>query len=173
VNTFALIEHLPEFTFDIVKYYSIKFYGADVDEFRDFLNRHEDEDDYEDDLNNLVEWLVNIGNNEGAKEIFFRNESNYSEASALPPPRSIMKAHELEVENIRLYCLRLNECVVFLFNGGIKTEQHAQNCPNVSKYFKQANLLARKIDQLIREQEIEWNYDFTDIEFDTDLRIEL
>lgn len=173
MNTFATIEPIPGFTFDIVKYYTVKIYGSDIDEFRDFLSRHEDNKDYEEDLNNLIEWLINIGKNEGAKEKYFRNESSNSEATALPPPKSIMKTHELEVEDIRLYCLRLNECVVFLFNGGIKTEKHAQDCPNVSKYFKQANLFARKIDQLIKEQEIQWNYDWTDIEFNKDLRIEL
>lgn len=173
MNIFATIECLPDFTFDIVKYYTIKIYGSDIDEFRDFLFRLEDDQDHEEDLNNLILWLEYIGNNEGAKEKFFRNESSNSEARALPPPKSIMKTHELEVEDIRLYCLRLNESVVFLFNGGIKTEKYAQDCPNVSKYFKQANLIARKLDQLIKDKEIEWNYDWTDIEFDTELRIEL
>lgn len=173
MNIFARIECLSDFTFEIVKYYTIKYYEADIDEFRDFLFRHEDNHEYEEDFNNLIYWLEYIGKNEGAKEKFFRNESSNSEASALPPPKSIMEAHELEVKDIRLYCLRLNDNVVFLFNGGIKTTKYAQDCPNVSKYFKQANLIANKLDQLIREKEIKWNYDWTDIEYDTELKIEL
>ena len=123
MNTFAVIEKLEEFAFELVNYYSVRFLGNDVNEFYDFLNRMEDEPSVSDDLNNLFIWLEKIGAEEGAKKDFFRNEAIRSDASALPPPRKQMEIYELMVENLRLYCLRANEHVVFLFNGGIKSQE--------------------------------------------------
>ena len=85
-----------------------------------------------------------------------------------------MEFHEIIVkEYLRLYCFVANEHVVFLFNGGIKTTQFPYDCPNVGAYFKQANYLTRKIDELFQEKTVEWNRDFTDIIYDPSLTIEL
>lgn len=75
------------------------------------------------------------------------------------------------MKNLRLYCLRANDHVVIFFNGGMKIKQKAQDCPNVGPYFRQANQLARKIDQLFQQKEINWELDFTDIVFDENLKI--
>ncbi|GAH84456.1 unnamed protein product [marine sediment metagenome] len=173
MNTFGKLEALKNFTFEKVKYYSIRFEHSENNEFHDFLNRMEDESEYEEDMNNLFVWLEYIGQKEGAKEKYFRHEGYNSDASALPPPSSIMEVHEIPVNDIRLYCFRLNEHVVALFNGGIKTTDKAQDCPNVSQYFKQANNIVKKLNQLFIENELSWNDDFTDIIFDDDLTIEI
>ena len=173
MNTFGKLVTVNDFAFNLVKYYSIEFDHMRIPEFIEFLERMENEEEYKDDVNNLFVWLEKIGQEEGAKQKYFRHEGYYSDTSALPPPRHIMEAHEIPVNDIRLYCLRLNEHVVILFNGGIKTTDKAQNCPNVSKYFIQANLIAKKIDLLIREGEISWNSDFTDLTFDENLTIEI
>ena len=105
-----------------------------------------------------------MGKQTGAKENYFRFENV---ATALPP-------RFIELENaLRLYCHRLNDHVVFLFNGGIKTALKVQDCNNVKHHFKLANQLAVAIDRLLKENEINWINDFTDIEFSTDLIIEL
>jgi hypothetical protein len=174
VNTFAYIERLAEFQFQRVKYFSIRIEGNEVNEFYDFLNRMEDIKEIEDDLNNLLVWIDEIGERYGAiKDRFFRNESIYADVSALPPPRKQMEFSEIFVKNLRLYCLVANENVVFLFNGGIKTTDKAQNCPNVSQYIKQANLIAKKIDELYNEGEIRWSANSEDILFDENLEFEL
>jgi len=146
---------------------------AEVNEFFDFLNRIEEVEAYESDLSNLLVWLEEIGDNYGAQKRFFRSEAWVADVQALPPPRKQMELKKIEVEDLRLYCLVLNEQVVILFNGGIKTTHKAQDCPNVGTYFKQANQLATKIDQLITSGEIYWNEDFTDIRFNENLEIEL
>ncbi len=84
-----------------------------------------------------------------------------------------MEAIDIWVENLRLYCLVLNDHVVFLFNGGIKTADNAKDCPNVGPYIKQANELVKKIDELLINKEISWNKNQTDICFDENLEIEL
>lgn len=173
MNNFATILPIESLQFYKVKYYSVKFEDNDVTEFEDFLNRMEDLPEIEDDLNNLLVWIEEIGQNYGAQRKFFRDEGYGGDVSALPPKHKEMQLKEIEVKNLRLYCLRANDHVVIFFNGGMKTEQKAQDCPNVGPYFKQANQLARKIDLLFQQKEINWKLDFTDIVFHENLKIEL
>jgi len=174
VNNFATIVRLTGFQYKKVRYFSIWFKENEVNEFFGFLNRMEDIVEVSDDLSNLLVWIEEIGENYGAiKNRFFRNESITADVQALPPPAREMEAHEIQVEDLRLYCMVLNENIVFLFNGGIKTKDNAKDCPNVGPYIKQANRLVRLIDECISRKEIRWNIDHTDIEFDEDLELEL
>lgn len=173
MNRFAYIERLVDFQFRKIKYFSVCFEKAEVNEFFDFLNRMEDVEEIENDLSNLLVWIEELGNNYGAQKRFFRNEAWIADVQALPPPSKQMKLKHIEVDDLRLYCLVLNENVVFLFNGGIKTTDKAQGCPNVGEYFKQANQLALKIDQFIKSGDIKWNKHFTNILFNENLEIEL
>ena len=173
MNIFAHIVKLDRFTFRKVKYYSIRLEGSQFTEFEDFLERMESEPVVELDVINLFTWLEIIGEKEGAKEKYFRHEGFISDAKALPPGAPIMKAHQLMVQDVRLYCHRLNENVVILFNGGIKTKTRAQDCPNVSIYFNQANRMAKQINDFFKEKEIRWNSDHTDIVFHQDLTLTL
>jgi hypothetical protein len=151
----------------------MQFEGYEITEFEDFITRMQEEPEYLGDVRNLFIWLELIGETEGAKEKFFRHEGFISDVMALPPNYYVMKDEDLQVKDLRLYCQRLNEHVVILFNGGIKTKQKAQDCPNVSAYFRQANLLAKKINHLFNEGEISWNIDYTDIIFGEELILEL
>ena len=174
MNIFATIERLSDFQYEKVRYYSIRFEENEVNEFFDFLNRMEEIEEITDDLSNLLVWIEEIGEKYGAiKNRFFRNESITADVQALPPGRKQMVALELPVEHLRLYCLVLNEHVVFLFNGGIKTTHEAKDCPNVGPHIKQANAIVRKIDEHFRLGNITWNYDQSDILFHKKLEIEL
>ena len=73
-----------------------------------------------------------------------------------------------KANNLRLYCLRANSNVVFLFSGDIKTTQKAQDCPNVRKHFNLANTLTKAIDNAFIENDIIWNEDCTLIKCDED-----
>lgn len=173
MNIFVHIQRLEDFQFDIVKFFSVRIEENEVNEFYDFLNRMEDIEELEEDLLNLLVWIEEIGEYIGAKKHLFRNESITADVQALPPPAKQMQVYEIPVENLRLYCLVLNEHVVFLFNGGIKTTGNAKDCPNVGPHIKQANRIAGKIDELLKENEITWNFDHTDIKFDENLEFEL
>ena len=74
---------------------------------------------------------------------------------------------------LRLYTFRLNENVVFLFSGDLKTSRYAQDCPNVSSHFNLANKLTAAIQLALEEKEIRWIEDFTQIEFEQDFKLEL
>lgn len=176
MNKFAVIERLEDFTFEKVTYYSIRFLRQENDdtEFYDFLRRMDQNPEVHEDLGNLILWIEEIGKNHGAiRERFFRHEARGGEASALPPPRKQMEYHEIYVESLRLYCLVANPYVVFLFNGGIKTQDDPMDCPNVRPHFIKANELARKIDDCFHSRDIEWNEDQTDIIIHPDLEIEI
>ena len=174
MNIFAKVIKLEDFTYSKVSFYSIVFEGktTEENEFYDFLTRMESIEEIENDLSNLLSWIDEIGENYGAKKKYFRPEGIHADTSALPPPRFQMLSDELIVENLRLYCFVANEHIVFLFNGGIKTELKAQDCPNVGMYIKQANDLTRAIEHLFNK-EIFWNEDFTDLKFKADLEIEI
>ena len=57
----------------------------------------------------------------------------------------------------RSYCLFISTSIVFLFNGGIKTKDKAQDCENVKGYFQEANKITLRIDELIRDRQIEFD----------------
>ena len=174
MNIFAKIVRLPDFQFTKVRYFSICFRENEVNEFFDFLNRMEEIAEVAEDLSNMLVWIEEIGEKYGAiKNRFFRNESIIADVQALPPSKKQMEAFEIPVEDLRLYCMVLNENVVFLFNGGIKTTVNAKDCPNVGPYINQANQVVSKIDECIINKDITWNEDYTDIVFDEDLEIEL
>jgi hypothetical protein len=48
---------------------------------------------------------------------------------------------------IRLYVVRMSENHLILLNGGLKTQNDPQNCPNVQAHFNFAVTLARVIDR--------------------------
>jgi len=171
VNIFATIVAVKSFNFKKVKYYSVQIGDNRNNEFLDFLLRMEQIPQIEEDLGIFFNWLELIGEEFGALPFYFRHEGI---ADGLPPPKNQMKLKELELgSNLRLYCLRANDHVVFLFNGGIKTTDKAQDCPNVSSYFRQANKLADEINKRFISGDITWNSDLTDIIFEPNLDIEL
>lgn len=71
--------------------------------------------------------------------------------------------------NLRLYCHRLNEYVVILFSGAIKTAHTAQECPNVKPHFELANKLTVTIDKAFKENEIFWIDDYHNIDYPDNL----
>ncbi len=126
-------------------------------------------------LNYLISCINFIGDRKGALQQYFRLEND---ASALPPPTNVAKKELVSIINedievsgfdLRLYCLRLNDNVVILFNGGIKTTDYPQDCPNVRRHFNMANTLAKKITEAITDNEIEVSED--DILYDNDFEI--
>lgn len=77
---------------------------------------------------------------------FFRAERR---ASALPPPLNKNKVSNILVapnSKLRLYCYILNDHIIILCGGGIKSEQQAENCPNVQAHFFLANRIAEFFD---------------------------
>ena len=55
---------------------------------------------------------------------------------------------------LRLFCLKLNEEIVVLFNGGEKTSQNTQNSNSLSLKFKEAQEFGKRIEAALINKEI-------------------
>lgn len=134
----------------------------------------EQEKKNKDKLNHILAWLKEIGNKYGASYYHFRNEQYQGEALGLPPkkftkPPVYVEDGEIKRNNLRLYCHRLNNNIVVLFSGDLKTAETPQECPNVKTHFIRANQLSVSIDNAFKENEITWIYDNEDINYSDDL----
>lgn len=172
MNTFAQIKPIAQY--DKVSYYSVCIEESHLSIFEEFLQNHTEKNTKK--LNHVLEWIKIIGIKYGAQSHLFRPEAETADASALPPKGigrkpHFIENHENKANNLRLYCLRANEHVVFLFNGAIKTTKYAQDCPNVRQHFKLANQLSKSIDNAFINKEIVWNVDFTQIDFEKDFKL--
>lgn len=178
VNNFAKIKLVQRF--NKVTYYTLLLNEDEMSLFGQFTVKHTSEN--KDKLNHIMAWIKVIGNKIGAREHYFRNEAETADASALPPRgidkeptyveyNEITGKEENRENNLRLYCLRANDHVVFLFNGDIKTANKAQDCDKVRPHFRRANKLTEIIDQAFRDKEIKWNAGQTDILFDNDFEL--
>lgn len=154
-------------------YYSVVINGdeGEMSLFEEFIDKHGVVN--KEKLNHILIWLKEIGNRYGALPHFFRHEKG---ATALPPPGINREPCYLEEGNtasnsLRLYCHRLNEHIVFLFDGDIKTTDQAQDCPQVAPHFNFANTLAFAIDNALRNGDMEWDDDYMDIIYEQNLKI--
>lgn len=149
MNIFAEIKHVERYK--KVNYYTVHFEDKQYSEFEEFIRKHENDSKIEDEYGDIISWLEKIGDEIGADPRYFRHEKK---ADALPPPSKFVEIDY--TENLRLYCMRVTNSIVLLFNGAIKTGgiDKAQDCPNVSPYFNSANKLVACIDELIRDRSI-------------------
>lgn len=161
-----------------VSYYSVCVDNEDlpIDEVKSLFELFIDEqqDKNKTKLNHILAWLREIGDKYGASTNYFRNEQHQGEAMGLPPNQVAKEPvytedGEITPNNLRLYCHRLNDCVVILLSGALKTADTAQKCPNVKPHFELANKLTTVIDNAFKEKEIIWTNDGTDIEYSNDL----
>lgn len=195
MNTFAKLIRLEQLAFGHVQYYSLQPEDDEVTIFEDFLNRMEDRAEEDGtigtQLEQMMNWIETIGREvqHPLRDGFFRHEGRNSDAKALPPPAHKARGYaqrkaardrsfqpgELATGNMRLYCMVANDHVAVLFNGGIKTPgiNDAYDCPEVGPWFRQANRLCNRLQQLFVDGEIRWNDDRTDIDFDPELEIAL
>lgn len=146
MNIFAKIVEVN--TFNKVTFYSVVKEGERTNMFLEFVNRIAQKKELTEDLKQIQVWLKRIGDKFGAKEQYFRFEQA---AHALPPPAKYIKMNSM----LRLYCMRVNNNAVVLFSGDVKTTHLAQDCPHVRRYFNEAVHLTTKIDEAIRERQIQ------------------
>ena len=174
MNKFAHIKPIAQYA--RVSYYSIVLEEDDaVSLFEKFVIEQDRAERKK--LNHILRWIKIIGEKYGAQIHHFRPEAKFADASALPPKGKTREPAYIEngkkANNmLRLYTFRVNESVVFLFNGGLKTTKYAQDCPNVAPCFHLANQLTAALQKALEEKEIRWNEDFTQIDYDSDFEIQ-
>lgn len=149
MNTFAVElfdDHGSQCTF-----YTVRKEGCETSETDKFFIKFENSKKHKRSLQELAKFLeIVIAEEDGAIEDYFRFEN---EAHALPPSGK-HRLGQISVDfgnfPLRLYCLRLTENLVILFNGNEKTSGTAQS-GNTSMAFYEANAFALKIRRALND----------------------
>lgn len=155
MNTFVL-----ELWFDEAKrcnFYTVRLEDAESSETDRFFEKYENEDNpYNTNAYELFRLITHsIGNVYGAIDDFFdRTEDN---AQALPPKPKyrIPEIKEIGINfPLRLYCLRISDSIVVLFNGGIKNQRTNQESDDIRMRFYDAQQFAKQIIQALHDETI-------------------
>lgn len=130
--------------------YTVRWEHKSHSETEEFFRAHYHDEDLRPHLQELGQLLRQIGERTGAVPSFFRHERS---AFALPPsgkPRVGQLLLNFEDCPVRLYCLRISNQIVILFNGAKKTSLTAQD-GETAIAFREANRLAECITRAIAE----------------------
>lgn len=135
-------------------FYTVRWQGAEFSETDKFFQKFRYDKQLKHSIRELASFLkVVIGDEYGALEDFFRFENT---AQAIPPSGTY-KVEDIYINfgnfPLRLYCLRISETLVVLFNGGEKTASSAQG-GKTSMAFHEANFFANRILEALREKDI-------------------
>lgn len=151
MNTFAL--EIFDDQGQVCTFYTVRWVDEDLSETDKFFEKYENHSTFQRPLQELAEFISKkIGDEMGALEDFFRFEN----AAQALPPSGTYKVEDIYIDYgnfpLRLYCLRISETLVVLFNGGEKTADTAQG-GKTSMAFRDANLFAKRImDALINKE---------------------
>jgi hypothetical protein len=149
VNTFALEVFDDEGRKCTI--YTVRWDGHQYSETDKFFSKFEEDPILGDSLKELATFLGKVISDErGAKKGFFRHENR---AMALPPKSGTYKFDHITINTtdfpLRLYCLRLSDSLLILFNGAEKTSRDAQS-GETRTFFNEANQFAKKIDEALK-----------------------
>jgi len=126
-----------------VSYYTIHSLDDKLCETDKFFNRFKDDPIHLTDIQTIKYWMERMGDNQGAMERHFRPEKRAHAIPILP-----------QGSKLRLYCYRLNDRIVVLGNGGIKSSRAAQGSEETRLHFELVNSLAFVLQQKIAQQTI-------------------
>lgn len=150
MNTFAL--EIFDDQGQVCTFYTVRWQDAALSETDKFFVKYENDSTFQRPLQELAKFISKkIGDEMGALEDFFRFEN----AAQALPPSGTYQVEDLCINfgnfPLRLYCLRISETLVVLFNGGQKTADTAQR-GKTSMAFQEANIFAKRIlDALIKK----------------------
>jgi len=152
----------------ITSFFTIKFEGKSVSEYTDFNKRLSSNEANKNELNIINAVIKEIGERGALPRYFTRDEKN---AYALPPKQ---EKYFIQSDDygIRLYCVVLNEQIVFLVNGDRKKTQKATDpVSNGGKYFYMANSLHEELIKDKLNKIINWRDN--DLEIDDDYLVNI
>ena len=152
MNTFAL--EIFDDQGQVCTFYTVRWEDAMLSETDKFFQKFRYDEQLKDSLRELASFLeVVIGGEYGALEDFFRFEN----AAQALPPSGAHKVEDIYINfgnfPLRLYCMRISETLVVLFNGGEKTADTAQG-GKTSMAFMEANIFAKRILDALRAKDI-------------------
>lgn len=97
-----------------------------------------------------------IGNRYGATNDFFDRLVNRAQELPPKPKKWIEEIKDLGINfPLRLFCYRVSENIVILFNGGIKESQATQESKSLSMKFYEAQTFVKKIEEALQSEMIQ------------------
>ncbi len=148
MNSFIL--EIFDADFPLVTFYTVRWENEDLSETDKFFQRFLENEIYQEDLDEINFLLEFMGNEECALSAFFTRHED--EANALPPGKVYEYSLSYENNSLRLYCTRINNHTVVLFNGGVKSARTAQESDDLASKFRNAKFFARKIWEYIHNK---------------------
>lgn len=138
--------------FALITYYTVRWDESVENETNKFILRFSNSAEHRSYYQQIAALLVDMGERKSARKYYFSRHED--EASALPP-KSRLEVNGVEInyfENpLRLYCIRLNDWLVILFNGGLKTTRTAQESDDMARKFREAKQFAQRIWEAIQD----------------------
>jgi hypothetical protein len=135
-------------------FYTVRWDDAEKNETDRFFQKFENDERLQRSIQELAKFLtIVIAEEYGALDDFFRFENK---AQALPPAGDYQLgevAFNFGDFPLRLYCLKITNHLVILFNGDEKTSQSAQD-GKTSMVFHDANAFAGKIIAALHDRTI-------------------
>jgi hypothetical protein len=153
VNIFALeiFEIYP-----LVSYYTVRWENNALSETDKFIEKIlYRQTIHKTDLQEILTLIEVIGEERGAKDVYFTRHEDL--ATALPPTsRLVLRGIEIPFydNKLRLYCIKINENIVILFNGGVKSSRKVQDSPDLLMAFREAQIFAKRIWQALQSKDI-------------------
>jgi hypothetical protein len=141
---------------DYVTFYTVRWEDHRENETDKFVEKFYNHETYHEALQALITLLYDqIGNRFGARKEFFSRKENRAEA--LPPANARFDEIQIRYPDfpLRLFCYRVSDSIVILFNGGPKTAATVQQSEDLLMPFHHANEFSRRIDEAFREKIIE------------------
>jgi hypothetical protein len=153
VKTFVL--EIWDDEFRLVTYYTVRWDEAEESETEKFFRRFLTDTTHREHFGEIVALLEELGEVKGARQRFFERYAD--EASELPPKQRIeVDGIEINYRDnmLRLFCTRINDNIVVLFNGGVKSSQATQDSPDLEPKFRDAKEFAKRIWKEIQDEMI-------------------
>ena len=129
--------------FQYVTFYTVRKEDENISETEKFVDRFRSDVVHKNDFQQIIALIEIMGDERGATRDFFARHED--EASALPPKKLWFLQVPLHNNKLRLYCCKISEHIVVLFNGGIKSASTAQESDDLQAKFRDAKAFARRI----------------------------
>jgi len=141
--------------FPLVTYYSVRWDESKENETNKFVLRFASSEEFRPFYQQIAALLVDMGERKSARKYYF---SRHEDAASALPPKGTFEVNGIEINfyrnPLRLYCTRLNDNMVVLFNGGLKTARTAQASEDLSRKFSEAQHFAKTIWEAVQEKTI-------------------
>ncbi|MCF6359699.1 MAG: hypothetical protein L3J29_02940 [Cyclobacteriaceae bacterium] len=142
MNSFALIEFYQS---KKVRFYTIQSTNLEISETDRFISKYQNSKAHTETFSDIMALITTIGNR-GAIDFYFNRRENDFQAL---PNKDRAKA-DYQGEQLRLYCYRLSDSVVCLFNGGVKDGRSAQESA-CSFQFYEAHRYTKRIQEAFND----------------------